>query len=116
MEGISNKTAGVFEGLTAQDRTQLQAAFDARKTRVPPVYETYHLEKDAFLDLVYALSDAAPRRRDLLRAFEVADRDRSGGIDSEELMALYARIKRGEVEGISGGGLVGWLFGGRRRR
>ena len=34
----------------------------------------------------------------------------------KELLELYAKVKKGEVDGISGGGLTGWLFGGRRKR
>ena len=78
------------------------------------VHRHHHLELSPFT--VAELSDAAPKKRDLNKAFEIADVDNSGGIDFEELLMLYAKVKRGEVDGISGGGLAGWLFGGRRKR
>ena len=50
---------------------------------------------------------ALPKERDLLKAFELADQDKSGVVDLGEFASLYARVKRGEVKGLGGHGFLG---------
>ena len=39
-------------------------------------------------------------RRDLHAAFVAADVDKSGGIDKDEFLALFAKVRKGEIEGV----------------
>jgi hypothetical protein len=43
---------------------------------------------------------APPKKADLLKAFDVADRDKSGVVDLGEFVALYSKVKKGEVNGL----------------
>ena len=44
----------------------------------------------------------APKEKDLLKAFDLADADRSGVVDFGEFVRLYAMVKSGRVDGIGG--------------
>ena len=46
-----------------------------------------------------------PRHKDLAKAFDLADADKSGVVDLDEFMVLYGKIKAGEVDGLAGYGL-----------
>jgi hypothetical protein len=41
-----------------------------------------------------------PKSSDLDAIFEQADHNKSGGVDSEEWLRLYASVKKGEVKGL----------------
>ena len=43
-----------------------------------------------------------PKEKDLLKAFDLADADRSGVVDFGEFVRLYAMVKSGRVDGIGG--------------
>ena len=43
-----------------------------------------------------------PKEKDLLKAFDVADADKSGVVDLEEFCELYHKVKAGEVKGLGG--------------
>ena len=83
--------------LTTGDVLWLEAAF---QNYVSKAAERSFLTKDEFKAVVAKLSDKAISELDLETAFDLADEDNSGGIDQEEFYLLYARIKKGEVEGI----------------
>ena len=46
------------------------------------------------------LQSQVPKDKDLDAVFELADDDRSGTVDSEEFLKLYAAVKKGEVKGL----------------
>ena len=46
---LDARLAAIYDALTDQDRLSLKEAFDKRKSRMPPEYEDYHLEKKDFL-------------------------------------------------------------------
>ena len=56
-----------------------------------------------------------PLDRDLDAAFKLADRDHSNGVDVEEFLLLYAKVKKGETKGL-GGSFLGSLFAPARSR
>jgi len=43
---------------------------------------------------------AKPKKADLIKAFDLADRDRSGVVDLREFVSLYSKVKKGEVKGL----------------
>ena len=45
-----------------------------------------------------------PREKDLKKAFEMADTDKSGVVDIDEFVQLYSKIKAGEIDGLAGYG------------
>ena len=66
------------------------------------------LTKTVFIDLVKELlveggakERDMPSSKDLETAFEMADADKSGLVDEDEFVTLYALIKKGEVKGLS---------------
>jgi len=48
--------------------------------------------------------DDLPRKKDLAKAFGLADADKSGVVDIDEFVELYSRIKSGQVDGLAGYG------------
>lgn len=66
-----------------------------------------HVDEKEFEDLVKKLckedKTRAPGHKDLLAAFTEADVDGGGHVDLDEFVALYARVKKGEVKGLGGG-------------
>ena len=83
--------------LTTGEVLWLNSSFDAASSTSGRDY----LSQEEFVAAVVELAEVPPSHQDLLHAFDVADVDRSGGIDREEYLLLYAKVKRGEVEGIS---------------
>lgn len=47
--------------------------------------------------------ETPPKDSDLDAAFIEADEDQGGTVDLEEFIKLFAKIKKGEVKGMSGG-------------
>lgn len=43
---------------------------------------------------------AKPKKADLMKAFDLADRDHSGVVDLREFVSLYSKVKKGEVKGL----------------
>jgi len=51
--------------------------------------------------VVTSLNDNPPTEADLEAAWVLADEDQSGGIDFDEFVLLYAKVKRGDVVGLT---------------
>lgn len=72
------------------------------------------VDRSEFKSLIKTLcsedEEKPPKDRDLDAAFKQADVDGGGGLDLDEVAALYASIKKGEIKGL-GGGMFGSIFG-----
>ena len=115
IEGISDPPL-MHDVLTPDDVEVLSKAFDlaVSKDEFPP---RDYVTKDEFVKIIISISDdtdTKPRKRDLDTAFVQADVDKSGGIDKEELLLLYSKVRKGEVKGI--GGRRFGFFGRRNSR
>mmetsp|Transcript_23637 Transcript_23637/g.47086 ORF Transcript_23637/g.47086 Transcript_23637/m.47086 type:complete len:219 (+) Transcript_23637:3-659(+) len=61
-----------------------------------------------------AAAKAVPKKSDLLKAFEMSDKDGSGVVDLDEFVGLYSKVKKGEVKGL--GSFWGKFFGSKAKK
>ena len=101
VEGISDPPL-LHDVLSLDDVAALTRHFENVTSEEKP-----QLTSSEFSSIVTELSDEPPRQRDLDAAFVRADVDNSGGIDKDEFLKLYALVKKGEVDGLSGS-RFGW--------
>ena len=99
--------------LTADERQRATAVYKSACTKA----QSTELDMDAFSqcmkELIIAGNEKAlanggdaqpmPSEADLKAAFVTADADHGGTIDEEEFIQLYAKVKSGEIGGLSGG-------------
>ena len=101
------------KGLTADERQRATAVYKSACTKA----QSTELDVDAFSqcmnELITAGNEKAvangegaqpmPSEADLKAAFATADADHGGTVDEEEFVQLYAMVKSGEIDGMSGG-------------
>ena len=67
---------------------------------------TGDIDKKAFAKLIKSMvkedGEKPPADKDLTKAFQLADVDKSGTVDWDEFTTLYAKVKRGEVRTTPG--------------
>mmetsp|Transcript_64401 Transcript_64401/g.126432 ORF Transcript_64401/g.126432 Transcript_64401/m.126432 type:complete len:585 (+) Transcript_64401:347-2101(+) len=90
----------VFGVLTTAEAEELRVKFEA----MGEASGETDLSKKTFKKLIALVcrdnGDKVPKDKDLDAVFELADDDRSGTVDSEEFLKLYAAVKKGEVKGL----------------
>ena len=86
------------ESLSLNDLSILDSAFNGKLNSVHPPRDELNVRE--FMDIITELVDSPPTRGEMAALFKTADEDGSGGIDRDELIQLYAKVKRGEVDGI----------------
>ena len=90
--------------LTPKDLSRLQELFHGTDED-----ESGYIDEEEFCMLVKRLCKEdgikPPSNKDLDKAFSDADADQSGNVDMDEFTSLYAKVKKGEVKGLGGGGI-----------
>ena len=99
--------------LTPDDVDHLKHLFDATDED-----DSGSVDKKEFKVLMKQLckesGEKPPSDRDLDAAFVEADEDNGGTVDMDEFTLLYAKVKKGEVKGLGGGGMFG--FGKKKKK
>lgn len=91
----------VYGVLTTGEAEELRVKFEAMGETSG---ESDALSKKTFKKLITLVcrdnGEKVPKDKDLDAVFDLADDDRSGTVDSEEFLKLYAAVKKGEVKGL----------------
>ena len=95
--------------LTPADVAQVKSRFDDAKKgeKHPDAIDVKEFTK-VIKKLMKDVKEKPPSDSDLKAAFKEADTDGGGTVDLDEFTVLFARVKKGEVKGLGGGG--GKLF------
>mmetsp|Transcript_15148 Transcript_15148/g.34996 ORF Transcript_15148/g.34996 Transcript_15148/m.34996 type:complete len:767 (+) Transcript_15148:121-2421(+) len=93
----------VYDVLTKEDIKQLGDAFNGEKVKKDAGGKINKAEFKKLVQKIYKEnSEPAPKAKDLDAAFVQADEDNSKSVDYEEFKKLFAKVKKGEVDGLGG--------------
>uniref|UniRef100_A0A7S2BT16 EF-hand domain-containing protein n=1 Tax=Florenciella parvula TaxID=236787 RepID=A0A7S2BT16_9STRA len=102
-EGDAGPEKLVYDVLTKEDIKQLGDAFNGEKVKKDAGGKINKAEFKKLVQKIYKEnSEPAPKAKDLDAAFVQADEDNSKSVDYEEFKKLFAKVKKGEVDGLGG--------------